>query len=259
MKCAIEFQDVRLVREGRALLDQISLGMEDGKCTVVMGSSGSGASCLLKMAAGIMTPDKGRVLVWGQDIEVMSGQEQFVFREKLGFVFQDAALWETMSGFQNIALPFQFHRRRMTQEEAAERIADIAREFCFQGNLDLRPVRLSTGERKVISVMRAMILEPPILILDDPTGAVDNAAAKRILTILQKRKKEGGSLIIATHDPVYTMRLADNIIVLRGGKIVEQGTFEHVCSSQDPYVKDILSEALHLSNFRLVDRPAMTG
>jgi phospholipid/cholesterol/gamma-HCH transport system ATP-binding protein len=248
MKCAIKFEDVCLVREGRALLDQISLDMEDGKCTVVMGSSGSGASCLLKMAAGIMSPDKGRVLVWGQDIEVMSAQEQFVFREKLGFVFQDAALWETMSGFQNIALPFQFHRRRMTQEETEARIADIAREFCFQGNLELRPVRLSTGERKLISFMRAMILEPPILILDDPTGALDNAAAKRILAILRKRKEESGSMIIATHDPLFTLRLADNLIILRGGKVVEQGTFDHVRSSPDPYVKDILSEAVHLSN-----------
>ncbi|MDR1932957.1 MAG: ATP-binding cassette domain-containing protein [Spirochaetales bacterium] len=242
----VELENVCLLREGSALLDHISIGLEEGKCTVVMGASGSGASCFLKTAAGIMTPSKGKVLAWGQDIETMSAQEQFIFREKLGFVFQDAALWANMSGFQNIALPFQFHRRGMSQEEIAARIADIAQEFEFQGNLQLRPVGLSTGERKLISFMRAMILEPPMLFLDDPTGSIDNTAAKHILRILLKYKEEGRTLIMATHDPVYTLRLADNLIILRHGKMVEHGAFASVRASRDPYIRDVLSESLHL-------------
>ncbi|MDR1626224.1 MAG: ATP-binding cassette domain-containing protein [Spirochaetia bacterium] len=246
MTYSTEIQNVRIVRNGHALLDNVSAGLEEGKCTVLMGTSGSGTSCFMKTAAGIMAPDTGRVLAWNQDIELMSAQQQFVFREKMGFVFQDAALWANMTGFQNIALPFQFHRRGMPQEKIAARIAEIAGEFDFTGNLDRRPVDFSTGEQKIISYMRAMILEPRILFLDDPTGAIDNIFEKRVLDILVKRKDQGCTLVVNTHNPTYTLRLADTIIVMKAGKIMEQGPASQVRASSDPYVRGVLSDALCL-------------
>jgi phospholipid/cholesterol/gamma-HCH transport system ATP-binding protein len=246
MNRIIELQGVSIFREGRAILNEISMGLEEKKCTVIMGSSGSGASTFLKTAAGIISPDKGKVLAWGQDIETMSAQEQFIFRERAGFVFQDAALWANMSGFQNIFLPFQYHRRRMTQEEIAGRIREILQEFQFTTDIERRPVGFSTGERKVISFMRAMVLEPELLFVDDPTASVDNVYAKRILGILKNRKDQGRTLFIATNDPSYILRLADNLVILQNGSIVEEGTFSQVRASRDPYVKEILSENLSL-------------
>ncbi|MDR1317583.1 MAG: ATP-binding cassette domain-containing protein [Spirochaetales bacterium] len=244
MSYAIELEGVSIIRKGHAVLDNISLGLEEGRCTVIMGTSGSGTSSLLKAAAGIIRPDKGRVLAWDQDIDLMSAQQQFIFREKMGFVFQDSALWANMTGFQNIALPFQFHRRRMSQEEIAASIAALAREFDFQTSLEYRPADYSTGEEKIISYMRAMILKPRILFLDDPTGSIDNIFEKRVLDILIKRQEEGCMLIINTHNSAYTLRLADNLIVMKAGRILEQGPVSQVRASGNAYVQGVLSGAL---------------
>jgi phospholipid/cholesterol/gamma-HCH transport system ATP-binding protein len=246
MNYMLELQNVCVVRNGHAILDDISAGIEEGKCTVLMGTSGSGTSSFMKTAAGILSPDTGRVLAWKQDIELMSAQEQFVFRERMGFVFQDAALWANMTGFQNIALPFQFHRRGMSQEKIEARIADLAGEFDFTGNLGQRPVDFSTGEKKIISYMRAMILNPQILFLDDPTSSIDNVFEKRVLSILIKRKERGCTLVINTHNPAYTLRLADNLIVMKAGKIVAQGPLPRMRASADPYVRDVLGDTLCL-------------
>jgi phospholipid/cholesterol/gamma-HCH transport system ATP-binding protein len=248
MNYAAELENVSIIRNGHRLLDNVSAGLEEGKCTVIMGTSGSGTSCFMKTAAGILSPDTGRVFSWNQDIELMSGQEQFIFREKMGFVFQDSALWANMTGFQNIALPFQFHRRGMSQEKIAAHIAAIAQEFNFTGNLEQRPVDFSTGEKKIISYMRAMILDPRILFLDDPTSSIDNIFEKRVLDILIGRKERGCTLIINTHNPIYTLRLADNLIVMKAGKIVDQGPVSRVRSSADSYIRGVLSDMLALKN-----------
>ena len=247
MNAAIELEGVSLIREGRSILNKVTLGFPEKECTVVMGSSGSGSSILLKTAAGIISPDAGKVIAWGRDIEAMSAQEQFIFREKAGFVFQDAALWANMSGFQNISLPFQFHRRRMTPADISARVNEILAEFCFTSNINNRPVNFSTGERKIISFMRAMMLEPQFLFVYDPTASVDNASARRILGILKKRKDQGCTLVIATHDPLYTLRLADRLVILRAGSVVEQGSLAEVRASRDPYVMETLSDNLSMS------------
>ena len=247
MSAAIELEGVSLIREGRNILNNVTLSFPEKECTVIMGSSGSGTSILLKTAAGIITPDTGRALAWGRDIEAMSAQEQFIFHEKAGFVFQDSALWANMSGYQNISMPFQFHRRRMTPMEIKTRMNEVLAEFGFTTNIELRPVSFSTGERKIISFMRAMILEPDILFVDDPESSVDNAFARRILEILKKRKDRGLTLIIATNDPMYTLRLADRLVILRAGSVVEHGTFAEVRASRDPYVMETLSENLSMS------------
>jgi ABC-type multidrug transport system ATPase subunit len=153
-----------------------------------------------------------------------------------------------MTGFQNIALPFQFHRRGMPQEKIAARIAAIAEEFNFTGNLEQRPVDFSTGEKKIISLMRAMILDPLMLFLDDPTSSIDNIFEKRVLDILIRRKERGCTLIINTHNPVYTLRLADNLIVMKAGKIVGQGPASQVRHSGDSYIRGVLSDTLALPN-----------
>ncbi|MCL1817760.1 MAG: ATP-binding cassette domain-containing protein, partial [Spirochaetaceae bacterium] len=204
------------------------------------------SSVLLKTASGLITPDEGRVMAWGRDIETMSGQDQFLFHGKTGFVFQDAALWANMSGFQNITLPFQFYRRRMQPAEITACVNEMLAEFGFTANIDLRPVSFSTGEQKIISFMRAMVLEPPVLFVDDPTASIDNAAARRILGILKKRKDRGHTLIIKTNDPRYTLQLADNLVILRAGSVVEQGSFAEVRASRDPYVMETLSENLDM-------------
>lgn len=240
----VDIEGVSLIRDGRKILDSVTLGMERGECAVVMGFSGSGSSILLKTAAGILCADEGRVLAYGEDLQRLTSHELFLLRGKMGFAFQDAALWANMSGFQNMALPLQFHRPEISGAEIREKILAMAREFDFRGNLARRPVDFSNGERKLISLMRAMILGPEILFLDDPSGAVDNASSERILHILKKRKAAGVTLLIATYNPRYTSHLADTLVVLKEGRVAEAGPFSRVRASREPYVRAVLSENL---------------
>lgn len=244
MEPVIEMRKASCFREGLAILDDVSLSFMRGECTVIMGSSGSGRSILLKTAAGIVPADRGSVLVDGRDVGKMSEAELFRFRGRCGFVFQDAALWANMSGYQNIALPLQFHRRKSTAADIRNRIEALVKEFDFRDNLSLRPASYSAGERKIVSFLRATALEPEILFLDNPTGDVDNASAERFLRILKRRKLQGSTLVMATHDPILTIQLADHLVVLKDGRVVEHGVMASVRKSTNPYVMEILSEVL---------------
>lgn len=244
MEAAIELKEIICEREGFTILKNVSLAFPQGGCTIVMGLSGSGRSTLLKVAAGLLPPESGKVFVQGKDIEKMSEKEIFQFRGRSGFVFQDAALWANSSAYQNIALPLQFHHRKMTAGDVDRAIQTLVREFDFRDNLQLRPASLSSGERKIVSFIRALVLDPEILFLDDPTGSVDNASAERILRILKRLKHQGRTLILATHDPTFTSQLADHLVVLRDGVVAEQGELGSVTRSRNPYVMEVLSEIL---------------
>ncbi len=244
MEAVIELKEVSCVRDGTALLDSVSLVVPRGRCVVVMGYSGSGHTTLLKAAAGLVPPDDGKVFFEGKEADRMPEAELFRFRGRCGFVFQDAALWANMTVYQNIALPLQFHRRGMSARDIDSRIKELFREFDFRDNPALRPSSLSSGERKQVSFIRAMILDPDIIFLDDPTGSIDNVLADRVLSILKRKKQQGKTVIMATHNPVYTTQLADYLVVLREGRVIEQGAFQDVLRSGDPYVARVLSENL---------------
>ncbi len=244
MDAVIELREVSLVRDSTTILDSVSLVVPKGSCVVVMGYSGSGHTALLKTAAGLVPADRGKVYFEGRDMDRMSEAELFRFRGRCGFVFQDAALWANMSVYQNVALPLQFHRRGIGRDEIDARIRELLREFDFRDNPELRPARLSAGERKQVSFIRAMILDPEVLFLDDPTSSIDNVLADRILSIMAGGKRRGRTLVIATHSAAFTTRLADYLVVLREGRVVEQGPIGEVLRSSDPYVAAVLSENL---------------
>jgi phospholipid/cholesterol/gamma-HCH transport system ATP-binding protein len=240
----IRLTNVSCVRDGYKILDKVSLDVTPGQCTIIMGFSGSGRTTLLKVAAGLIPPESGEVFIEGKNIGKMSEKEIFLFRGRSGFVFQDAALWANMNAYQNIALPLQFHNREMTPAEAEAKIRELVKEFDFRDNLTLRPASLSSGERKQVSYIRAMALDPDIIFLDDPTGAIDNSTSERILQIMKKHKQQGKTILMATHNSTYTAQLADYFVVLKEGVIVEQGDIQKVTRSTNPYVIDVLSENL---------------
>ncbi|MBP7495649.1 MAG: ABC transporter ATP-binding protein, partial [Spirochaetales bacterium] len=213
-------------------------------CTVIMGFSGSGRSTLLKVAAGILWPDEGEVCFQGKPLNRMSEKELLEFRSRMGFTFQDSALWSNLSVYQNLSLPLQFHQKKIEPGEVDRTIQKLLLEFDFKDDVQYRPAQLSTGERKLISFLRALTLNPSILFLDDPTGFVDNVTAERILKNLKRQKQEGKTLIMATHSPELTSQLADFLIVMKEGRILEQGRLKEVVQSRDSEVIEVLSEVL---------------
>ncbi|MCX7786950.1 MAG: ATP-binding cassette domain-containing protein [Spirochaetes bacterium] len=243
-KNGITLEAVSLFGGDIKILDSISMTFPLHQCTVVMGFSGSGRSTLLKVAAGILWPNEGVVRVNNKPLSRMNEKELLEFRSQCGFAFQDAALWSNLTVYQNLLLPLQFHRRNIPIEQLDRKIHRILAEFDFQDDPQFRPAQLSAGERKLISLLRALVLEPSILFLDEPTSFLDNVTVERILRTLKTQKQEGKTLIIATHSPELTSQLADRLVILKGGKIVEQGLFREVVRSKNPDVIEVISEVL---------------
>jgi phospholipid/cholesterol/gamma-HCH transport system ATP-binding protein len=244
LEAAIELKGVKFSREGYALLNETTMIFPKGKTTIIMGVSGSGRSTLLKVASGLILPDEGAVFILGKDFDKMSEKELLKFRGTSGFVFQDSALWANLSAYQNIALPLQFHNRKMSPWEIDQRIRHLIKEFDFRENLQFRPVSLSSGEKKVVSFIRALALDPDILFMDEPSSFIDNTTAEKILRILKRLKNQGKTLIMATHNPTLTSQLGDYLVILKDGAIVEFGEMKQVTKSKNPYVMEVLSEIL---------------
>ena len=244
MDSAVELYDITMVRDGYSILKNVSANFPQGKSTVVMGFSGSGKSTLLKVAAGLSLQDSGKVRLLGTDLDSVKAPELFKLRGRTSFVFQDSALWANMTTYQNLALPLQFHRRALQPEEVKKKIESYIEEFDFRDNLQLRPASLSAGERKIVSFIRALLLEPELLFLDEPTSFVDNATSEKMLRRLKSLKQEGRTLVTATHVPTIAAQLADRLVILKDGEILTQGEVQDVSRSADPRVKEILSEVL---------------
>jgi phospholipid/cholesterol/gamma-HCH transport system ATP-binding protein len=244
MQAAVELVDVNCTRDGYRILDKVSIVFPPGECTVIMGFSGSGKSYLLKIAAGLAIPEEGQVLMDGLEFSHMSDRDLLAFRKKCGFVFQDAALWANLTVFQNLALPLQFHNPDMKAADVEARVKAVARTLEFRENLQLRPAMLSSGERKIASFLRGLTLDPDLLYIDDPTVSVDTSTADRMLQVLKELKQRGKTLIITTHNAKFTSQLADQLIILKAGRIIDSGHFKTVTRSTDREVVEILSEVL---------------
>ncbi|MFQ3620789.1 MAG: ATP-binding cassette domain-containing protein, partial [Spirochaetales bacterium] len=194
--------------------------------------------------SGILWPEEGYVRYKGKALSKMSEKELFFHRGKTGFAFQDAALWSNLTVFQNLYLPLQFHRHKAHPRELEQRILSLAKEYGLEGDLQLRPAQLSAGKRILVSFVRSIVLDPDILFLDEPTTFLDNLTVDRILRTLKQMKKEGKTLLIATHSPELTSQLADRLVVMKGGSILEAGPVQQVVRSRNPLVIEIISEVL---------------
>lgn len=240
----VELNDVQLHSQRTAILRNVNVSFPFGKCTLILGPSGSGKSVILKVAAGIIPPDGGDVFIRGKNLTEISEKELREFRRKSGFVFQDAALWENMSVFENLALPLQFHMRDLTEGEISSKIEAALENVNLSDVIDRRPSELSTGEQKVISFIRALMLEPEIVFLDEPTVSVDSVTIEKMLKITKNLKERGCTIIIVTHDPFLTSMIADYLVVIDDGSILETGPFDEVKNSQLKKVQLILSQVL---------------
>jgi ABC-type transporter Mla maintaining outer membrane lipid asymmetry ATPase subunit MlaF len=159
-------------------------------------------------------------------------------------MFQDAALWANKTIFENLALPLEFHYPSMSPDELGERVRASLRRGGLEGSMDLRPAQLSMGENKIASFLRAVILEPTLLFLDEPTTSIDHAALEKMMAMIREMKQQGCTLISVTHDAHLASMLANDLVVLKEGRVLAAADLSTVRRSRDPQVAEILSQVL---------------
>ena len=248
MNPIITLENVGLRIEDASILEEINVEIPRRATTFIMGPSGSGKSMLLKCAAGIIPCDTGRVRYEGQVLARMREKEIREMRRSHGFVFQDAALWQNITVFQNLALPLQYHYPDLPPEEVRRRIQGLLDLTEFKEDLSLRPASLSLGERKMASFIRALVLNPKVVFMDEPSTSLDSEAVDRIGEVMQRLKREERTMLISSHNARLASRFADYLIVIDQGRVIAFDRMEEIVKTDSGRVRRILAEVLNLSS-----------
>jgi phospholipid/cholesterol/gamma-HCH transport system ATP-binding protein len=222
------------------VLDGIELTVMPGEAVVVVGGSGAGKTVFLKHLIGLHRPDEGRVVVDGVDLTAAEPAVALGLRKRFGMSFQEGALFDSMSVFDNIAFPIRRHTRR-SRAEIAERVRECLRLVSLHEVEDRLPSELSGGMRRRVGFARAIALEPEILLFDEPTTGLDPVNTARIARVINSMRRELGTTTVAiTHDMSLAMRIADRIAMLRRGRIIALAPPEEFATISDPYVQAFL-------------------
>ncbi|MFH1422689.1 MAG: ABC transporter ATP-binding protein [Planctomycetota bacterium] len=236
----IEFIDVHKTLSGKKVLDGLNLKIEKGETFVIIGRSGTGKSVLLKHIVGIMKSDMGKVTVGDVDVASLSRYELLEFRQKTGYLFQSNALLNSMTFFENIALPLNEHDI-LSKSETEERVREKLSLVEMDGTQQLYPASLSGGMKKRVALARAIIRNPEIILYDEPTTGLDpiTSAAVNIM-IRDMQKKLFVTSVVVTHDINSAYTVGDRIGLLYAGKILQVGTPEEIKNSEDLRVKQFI-------------------
>ncbi|MFA6508072.1 MAG: ATP-binding cassette domain-containing protein [Treponemataceae bacterium] len=225
---AVELAEVTVRFGEYEVLRNLSASFPVAQATFIIGKAGSGKSTLLKTAAGLVVPDDGSVFRLGKDLARMNRVEETEFRKSSAFAFQDAALWANQSIYNNLTLPLFLHFPHMPKTELDKRVRETALRVGYSESLALRPADLSAGEQKLISLARAIILDPELIFLDEPTASLDEDSVERVLEIIGEFKAAGKTLIVISHRARVIAELADFLCVVSEGKVVNFGPAEQI-------------------------------
>jgi phospholipid/cholesterol/gamma-HCH transport system ATP-binding protein len=221
----------------RRVLDEVSFDVRPACGFIVLGRSGTGKSVLLKHIVGLVRPDAGRVFVGEDEISALGGAELSRVRRGIGFLFQSAALFDSISVGENVAFPMRRHTR-LADPEIRERAEAKLGAVGLHGEYDKMPGQLSGGMRKRAGLARAMALDPSVLLVDEPSAGLDPITADEIDELLAGLKQDGGTtLIVVTHNIPSAKRLGDELLMLHEGRIVAQGDAAALERSRDPMVR----------------------
>lgn len=218
----LELQNVTFTDNGQKVIKGISHSIETGSVTAFLGKPGSGKSTALKLMAGLINPTTGKLLFEGKDINSMKRNETLEFRRRTAFMFQDSALWANQDIFHNLELPLVTHFPQMSAKERKNRIQEMVNLVEYTRPLTNRPAGLSIGEQKKISFARALICNPEVLFLDEPTESLDEKTVELILGILKKFIEEKKTLIYVSHDNVLINSMVSDKIYFADGEIQEK-------------------------------------
>lgn len=224
----------------QSVLNDLNLDLPKDKVNVIIGKSGGGKSVLLKHIIGLLKPDRGKVLVAGQDIVPLKEKELAQVRRRFGMLFQEGALFDSLTVEENVAFPLKEHTQK-SWKEIKEIVEEKLTQVGLKGMGYKMPAELSGGMRKRVGLARALALDPEIVLFDEPTSGLDPVMSAAINELIVRTKEEfGATCIVISHDIKATMETADFIYMLYEGKIIASGTPEEISACDDPIVRQFI-------------------
>ncbi|HWX44852.1 MAG TPA: ATP-binding cassette domain-containing protein [Solirubrobacteraceae bacterium] len=238
---SIRCYDVKKRLGGVAVLNGLNVAIPDDTVTVVLGPSGTGKSVLIKHLIGLMFPDSGDVIVKGKSVPKLAMPDLLELRRKIGVLFQDGALFGSMSLFDNVAFPLRQHTD-MSEAQIAKRVRERLTDVGLADAIAYFPNQLSGGMRKRAGFARALVMEPDIVIFDEPDSGLDPVRTALLCELIKEMHGQyGGTYIVVTHDIASARRIGEYIALLWRGRIVEAGDAAKMFSSENPFVRQFLS------------------
>jgi len=261
---AIEFRNVLLAFDDRVILDRLSFKVLRGETKIILGGSGGGKSTIIKLVLGLLKPDEGQVLVDGEDITDYTEAQMVAVRKRIGMVFQEGALFDSLSVYDNVA--YRLHEQGLSEDEVEPEVRRMLRFVNLEDAIDKMPAELSGGMRRRVGIARALIGDPKIVLFDEPTAGLDPPTARTICELAMKlRDLEDVSSIFVTHEmnnldylcSEYAVvneegqvvferegeRLCltnSKVMMMKEGKVIFSGTDERLRKAEDPYIQKFL-------------------
>ena len=221
-----------------SILKGVNLTVKKGEDLVILGRSGSGKSVTIKCLVGLVVADQGEIKVFGTDITSLKSDDLNPIRKRIGFMFQNGALYDSMSVRQNLTFTLKHHTKNLTEEEIEKQIIEALDNVGLKEAIDKMPSELSGGMQKRIALARTLIIQPEIILYDEPTSGLDTITAREISElILSVQKKFKTSSIIITHDMACAKITGDRIMILNNGIIYAEGTYDELEKSEDQWVR----------------------
>jgi len=240
----VEIENVWKSFERNRVLRGVSLNLNKGTTLAVMGGSGTGKTVLLRIASGLIRPDSGAVSLFGTRIDRMSEESMLGLRRRTGFVFQGAALFDSLSVFENVAYPLREHTR-MSLGQITDRVHEFLSLVGLPDTDDLLPAELSGGMRKRVGIARALVVEPEVVFFDEPTAGLDPTNARLVAQLIaQLRTGVCDTAIVVTHDVEFAEMVADQMAILLNGQFADVGTPAEIHRSANPDVRRFLAGEL---------------
>jgi len=260
---AIEFDNVSIAFDEKVVLDGVSFQLPHGETKALFGVAGSGKSILLKLAIGLLRPDSGRIFVLGEEVAHMPERELFELRRRVGIVFQESALFDSLKVYENVA--FRLMEEKRPADEVERRVREVLRFVELERTYDMRPSELSGGMRRRVAIARAIITEPEVLLYDSPTGGLDPVTSNTIIELIMKQRDVyKTSALMVTHrlQDAFTMathqfdqatnqmvvlpkgqhcEVPMSFLILREGKVIFDGDGHQLATSRDEYIREYIS------------------
>src|SRR5215469_1345670 len=225
------------------VLNGITLRVSAGETVAVLGRSGTGKSVLLKVMIRLLPIDSGSVSIAGEEINALDEDELYQIRKKVGFLFQQAALYDSLTVRENVAFPLARHAKKMNVAERYRQVRELLASVEMDRDLDKLPSQISGGMQKRVGLARALVLNPEVLLFDEPTAGLDPITANEISNlILELKKKRKMTALVVTHDIRAAKLFADRLVFLHEGTVIAEGTFADLQKSRDQFVRRFLSE-----------------
>lgn len=260
----IIFEDVEMDFGDKVALDKVSFSLPRGQTKAIFGATGSGKSTILKLALGLLKPDAGRIFVMGEDVTVMGEDDLFELRRKIGIVFQESALFDSLTVHDNVAYRLM-EEGTVSDEEINRRVHEALSFVELEHTVEMFPSELSGGMRRRVGIARAIITKPEVLLYDSPTGGLDPVTSTTIIELLVKQRDVFGTssllvthrlqdaFVMATHrfdrdtghmqplPPGSKLNVPVSFLILREGKVIFDGDATHLAKTEDPYIRKFLA------------------